>query len=139
MEPLNKSGADRAGADSAGAGRAGAGSSESIQVLDLQQVEELRDVLEDEFSAVIEAYLKDAERKVECVLAAADTQDAEALRHAAHSLKGSCRNVGARQLAESCQVIESLAYEDQLDDVPLALLALRSTFLATRSAFLGAG
>ena len=127
MEPLKNT-----SADSAGAGR-----SDSTQVLDLQQVEELRDVLEDEFSAVIEAYLKDAERKVESVVAAADTQDAEALRHAAHSLKGSCRNVGARQLAESCQVIESLAYEEQLDDVPMALLALRSTFQATRSAFLG--
>ncbi len=129
MEPLTT-----AGAEGAGSGR-----SETSQVLDLQQVEELRDVLEDEFSAVIEAYLKDAERKVESVVAAADTQDAEALRHAAHSLKGSCRNVGARQLAESCQVIESLAYDDQLEDVPPALLALRNTFQATRSAFLGAG
>jgi HPt (histidine-containing phosphotransfer) domain-containing protein len=107
------------------------------QILDLQQVQELRDVLEDEFSSVIEAYLRDAERKVETVVAAAGEQDAEALRMAAHSLKGSCRNVGARQLAESCQIIESLAYEDRLDNVPVALVALRHTLVATRSAFLG--
>ena len=128
MEPLNNEGVADARMTSI----------QTAQVLDLQQVEELRDVLEDEFSAVIEAYLRDAERKVECVVAAADTQDAEALRHAAHSLKGSCRNVGARQLAESCQAIESLAYDDQLEDVPLALVALQSTLQATRSAFLDA-
>jgi HPt (histidine-containing phosphotransfer) domain-containing protein len=125
MEPLMRS-------DDA---RASAATTE--QILDLQQVQELREVLEDEFSSVIEAYLRDAERKVERVVAAADEQDAEALRMAAHSLKGSCRNVGARQLAETCQVIESLAYEERLDNVPVALLALQHTLVATRSAFLG--
>ncbi len=116
---------------------AGTGAATTEQILDLQQVQELREVLEDEFSAVIEAYLRDAERKVESVVAAAGEQDAEALRMAAHSLKGSCRTVGARQLAESCQVIESLAYEEQLDGVSGALLALQHTLVATRSAFLG--
>lgn len=125
MEPLMRS-------DDA---RASAATTE--QILDLQQVQELREVLEDEFSSVIEAYLRDAERKVERVVAAADEQDAEALRMAAHSLKGSCRNVGARQLAESCQVIESLAYEERLENVPGALLTLQHTLVATRSAFLG--
>ena len=62
---------------------------------------------------------------------------AERLRALAHSLKGSCRNVGARQLAESCQCIESLAYEDQLDEVPGALIGLQAALDATRLAFLG--
>jgi HPt (histidine-containing phosphotransfer) domain-containing protein len=125
MEPLMRTDETRAGAAT------------TEQLLDLQQVQELREVLEDEFSSVIEAYLRDAERKVERVVAAADEQDAEALRMAAHSLKGSCRNVGARQLAETCQVIESLAYEERLDNVPGALLALQHSLVATRSAFLG--
>ena len=125
MEPLMRSDEPRASAAT------------TEQILDLQQVQELREVLEDEFSSVIEAYLRDAERKVERVVAAADEHDAEALRMAAHGLKGSCRNVGARQLAETCQVIESLAYEERLDNVPGALLNLQHTLVATRSAFLG--
>lgn len=110
---------------------------QAVEILDLQQVSELRDVLEDEFAAVIEAYLRDAERKVDSVVAAAHACDAERLRALAHSLKGSCRNVGARQLAESCQCIESLAYEDQLDEVPGALIGLQAALAATRLAFLG--
>ena len=110
---------------------------EPMEILDAQQVDELRNVLEDEFSAVIEAYLRDAQRKVNCVVAAARACDTEQLREAAHSLKGSCRNVGARRLAASCQHIESLAYEDQLADVPGALIVLQASLAATRMAFLG--
>ena len=110
---------------------------QAVEILDAQQVNELRDVLEDEFAAVIEAYLRDAERKVISVVAAARACDAGQLREVAHSLKGSCRNVGARQLAESCQQIESLAYEDQLDEVPGALIVLQASLVATRLAFLG--
>lgn len=107
------------------------------QILDMQQVTELRDVLEDEFGEVIESYLRDAERKVASVWAAADARDTEQLREVAHSLKGSCRNVGARQLADACQRLESLAYDEQMDEVPAALLQLRAALLATRDAFLG--
>ena len=107
------------------------------EILDERQVTELRDVLEDEFAAVIEAYLRDAQRKVRSVIEAARVHDAEQLREVAHSLKGSCRNVGARQLAQSCQHIESLAYDEQLQEVPEALVVLQASLDATRLAFLG--
>lgn len=110
---------------------------QAVEILDTAQVNELRDVLEDEFASVIEAYLRDAQRKVSSVVAAAAACDTEALRQMAHSLKGSCRNVGARQLADTCQRIESLAYDEQLDQVPGALVHLQASLDATRTAFLG--
>ena len=62
--------------------------------LDEEALAELQDVMEDEFGVLIETYLADSRTRISGLKEAADTGDAERLRKAAHSLKGSCINIG---------------------------------------------
>ena len=55
---------------------------------------------------VVGLYLSDSQKLVEKIQASAGTGDAEALRRAAHTLKSSSANVGARAVYEVCRRIE---------------------------------
>ena len=62
--------------------------------LDEEALAELQDVMEDEFGVLIETYLADSRTRISGLKEAVDTGDSERLRKAAHSLKGSCINIG---------------------------------------------
>ena len=69
--------------------------------LNLEQLSELKEVLEDEFSVLITTYLEDAQLRQQMITAAISAKDYEAARLAAHSLKGASAN-----LAEICEHLE---------------------------------
>ncbi|MCP5177503.1 MAG: Hpt domain-containing protein [Moraxellaceae bacterium] len=56
--------------------------------IDNEQLAELKEVLEDEFSVLIDTYLTDAKLRLNLIKNGIATQDYEAVRLAAHSLKG---------------------------------------------------
>lgn len=74
--------------------------------LNLEQLAELKDVLENEFSVLIQTYLQDAELRQRLITQAVNNKDYEAARLAAHSLKGASANLGAMMLAEICEQLE---------------------------------
>ena len=74
--------------------------------LNLEQLAELKEVLEDEFSVLITTYLQDAELRQQMITAAIQAKDYNAARLAAHSLKGASANLGALMLAEICEHLE---------------------------------
>ena len=74
--------------------------------LNLEQLSELKEVLEDEFSVLITTYLEDAQLRQQMITAAISAKDYEAARLAAHSLKGASANLGALMLAEICEHLE---------------------------------
>ena len=74
--------------------------------LNLEQLSELKEVLEDEFSVLIATYLQDAVLRQQMISAAIHTKDYDAARLAAHSLKGASANLGALMLAEICEHLE---------------------------------
>lgn len=82
--------------------------------LDVVLLEELRDILEDEFPSLISAYIQDSTVRVEDLSQAMTRGDAEAVRKAAHNLKGSSANLGLVYLAELCRIVEDAAREQQL-------------------------
>jgi len=69
---------------------------------------------------VVDLYLADAPRLIEQMHAALDTSDAAAITRAAHTLKSSSANLGARRLAEICKTLE--ACTRQGDIAPAAAL-----------------
>jgi signal transduction histidine kinase/CheY-like chemotaxis protein/HPt (histidine-containing phosphotransfer) domain-containing protein len=91
---------------------AGSGAQQRGQtMLDMQVVEELQDIMEEEFPAIIRGYIEHAPtlmRELDEGVAAAD---AGRLVRPAHSLKSSSANVGAMQLAELSQAVEHAARE----------------------------
>ena len=74
--------------------------------IDTEQLAELKEVLEDEFSVLIDTYLTDAKLRLNLIKNGIATQDYEAVRLAAHSLKGASANLGAQALAQLCEKLE---------------------------------
>lgn len=74
--------------------------------IDAEQLAELKDVLEDEFSVLINTYLTDAKLRLNLIQTGISNQDYESVRLAAHSLKGASANLGALVLAELCEKLE---------------------------------
>ena len=74
--------------------------------IDNEQLAELKDVLEDEFGILISTYLADAKLRLQLIEQGLQNQDYDAVRLAAHSLKGASANLGALLLAQICERLE---------------------------------
>ncbi|RBW50044.1 Hpt domain-containing protein [Marinobacter sp. F3R11] len=86
-----------------------------IPHLDEEALAELRDVMEDEFSLLIETYLTDSKERIERLKEAMMKGDSDAFTKAAHSFKGSCINIGATRLGELCQKAETAGRNGDLN------------------------
>lgn len=94
----------------------------SPPVLDDSVLDELREVLGGEVDKIIAVYLEDSPRLIAQLERAAVGGDPIALRVAAHTLKSSSANVGARTLSDAARELEHGARDGTLDK-PEALVA----------------
>lgn len=78
----------------------------SDQQIDDKVLGELREVMGDQYVALLDTFLDDCEKRMAQLKSANDAKDAEGLCYAAHSFKGSCSNMGAATLAELCRQLE---------------------------------
>lgn len=102
------------------------------QHLDHEALAELRDVMEDEFTILINTFLQDANERLRQLSEAADAGDAASFRKVAHSFKGSCINIGAPILADCCFAAEQAGREENLAQSGQQIAAIESE-LATVS------
>jgi HPt (histidine-containing phosphotransfer) domain-containing protein len=84
--------------------------------LDMHVVSELREIMGDDFSLLIETFVNDSCVRFADLDKALSNGDGEAFRRAAHSFKGSAGNLGAKQLTELCRQLEQMGLENRLDD-----------------------
>ena len=103
--------------------------------LDNAVLETLRDVMEDEYSLLLETFLLDSEERLRLLLETSVSGDAQAMRLAAHSFKGSCSNMGALLLASLCKELEELARRERLDATPELLEQVQREFAIVRILF----
>lgn len=82
--------------------------------LDVAALNELKDMLGDALAEIVESFLEGLDAEV-AAIGQALAVGAPAVRAAAHSLKGSAGNMGARALAGAASAIEKTAVEG---DVP---------------------
>ena len=94
-------------------------------VLDQNLLEELKMVMEEEFPNLMQTFLQESERQYQAAVQAWSERDMETLRRNAHSLKGSCANVGAADLQSSCAKLESFAKDNVEDGVSDLLNAIQ--------------
>jgi len=66
--------------------------------------------------AVLESFVNDSPVLIETIRTGMASGDAEAVQHAAHTLKSTSRLFGAIALATVCQTLEKLGREQRLDD-----------------------
>ena len=79
--------------------------------LDQVLLNELRELMEDDFSVLLDAYLMESPTQRQAIETALSDGDVEALRRSAHSLKGSSSNIGASALAGYCRQLEEQAHQ----------------------------
>lgn len=78
-------------------------------------LQELKDVMEDEFPLLINTYLIDAQLRLEALQKSFNYDQAEEVRRTAHSFKGSSANLGALELVELLRKMEDCGREGKLD------------------------
>ena len=90
-------------------------------VLNQELLEELRMVMEEEFPSLMETFLTESARQFAEAREAWAASDMDQLRRSAHTLKGSCGNVGAELLQGTCATLEACAKEGETQDIPALL------------------
>ena len=96
--------------------------------LDEDTLHELQLIMGDDFSRLVQTFTADSVARIAAIRETATADDAEALRRAAHSFKGSSGNMGARQLSELCRLIEEYARDGSVDACLPLIAALDDEF-----------
>ncbi len=78
-----------------------------LPTIDEVALDTIREIMEDEFPALVAAYLDEASRLLVRCEQAVGADDLGGLRHAAHALKSSSANIGAARLAETARRLEA--------------------------------
>ncbi len=88
---------------------------QSKQHLDFDTLNELKVVMGDEFSLLIDTFKNDSIVRVQAIKDAVASVDPEEIRRAAHSFKGSASNMGATELTRLCRELEDLGRSGQVE------------------------
>lgn len=75
--------------------------------LELDQLAELKELLEDDFTELVLTYVKDTTEKVAKLQALLEQNDVSAVCEVAHSIKGASLNLGVTGLSELCLQVEN--------------------------------
>jgi len=108
--------------------------------LDTAVIAGLRELREpghtDPLKELIDLFLRDAHARLQKMGLAVVEQDAPTLISAAHTLKGSASNLGARHLASLCLALEKQAKAGELAEAANILLEVRGEFTEVEKALL---
>lgn len=109
----------------------------NFPILDHDTVNELKELMEDEFGSLMQIFLNDMPLKIAEIDTAVDQDDPGALYRSAHSLKSGSGNIGALQLSELARRLEALGRAGSMAEVPSLVQQLHvianQTEIATRA------
>ncbi|MCW8878785.1 MAG: Hpt domain-containing protein [Kangiellaceae bacterium] len=97
-------------------------------VLDSTIISELQEIMGEDLGMLLETYVEDTQQKIEQLKSEIKEKNTDSIRRTAHSIKGSSKNVGATELADWCQQMETGAREENLQDVDIQLANIESSF-----------
>ena len=99
-----------------------------VQHIDVEALEELKDIMEDEFECLIHTFIVDSEKKIMALRASVESEDAMLLSRVGHSFKGSSSNIGAVYLAQLCQKAEDQGRNNDWSDINDVLQTIKDEF-----------
>lgn len=109
-----------------------------LNVLDSTVIEGLRQMAGEDademLRELIQVYLEDAPQRLSAMQAAVDRSDAVALQQATHALRSVSVTVGAIKLGNLCEVLESNAKTQNLQDASTLVSQINSAFLSIKAA-----
>ena len=77
-----------------------------ISHLDQTATQELRNIMGGDFGLLVQTFIRDSAQRIQAIRNGIHAADADMLRRAAHSFKGSAANMGAPRLADICRALE---------------------------------
>lgn len=104
------------------------------QPVDLEALAALKDIMEDEFTSLVQTYLTDAQTRIALLHELLAAQDLDEIRKNAHSLKGSSSNLGASLLTDLCFQVEQQSKENQAEGLDVLLKQVSEEFTLVKEA-----
>ena len=105
----------------------------SSEIIDLDVLNELKEIMEDDFDELIEIFIVDGQKQLDDLASALDASTVLDIRRIAHTLKGSSANLGANALSEECKVLEHNAAEDNLNGANEQYEKIKSAYEAVKA------
>lgn len=102
--------------------------------LDMDALVQLKAIMGDEFSMLIETFGNDSVVRIECIRDAIASGDPDEIRRAAHSFKGSASNMGAPVLTDLCRELEDRGHNGQTEGGEELLKQIEQEFEQVRKA-----
>jgi signal transduction histidine kinase/CheY-like chemotaxis protein/HPt (histidine-containing phosphotransfer) domain-containing protein len=107
--------------------------------VDYSVLEGLRELQEegepDILEELAEIFLEDAKSQLETLREATEKDDAQSVERTAHTLKGSCGNMGAVRMEALCSELENIGHSGNLVAAPARISRLEEEFGRVRAAF----
>jgi histidine phosphotransfer protein HptB len=104
-----------------------------MEHLDYDTLGTLKQVMEDDFGLLLETFKQDSTDRLQKLREVIQSDDADQIRRAAHSFKGSSSNVGAQQLSALCAALEKKALAGDLQGLVEDVNAIEQEFLLVQS------
>lgn len=102
------------------------------QHLDYDVINALKEVMEDDFTFLIETYFLDSNSRIAALRSSAELREADGIRRAAHSFKGSCSNLGATHLAGLCGALERNSLQENFVSLDADISAIEEEFILVK-------
>lgn len=90
----------------------------------------LREVMDDEFNALLQVFIEDSDQRLRALKTAQSGND---LRELAHGFKGASSNIGAMSLSDLCFQIERTPYDSGDDGLKSTLREIETEYHTVRS------
>ena len=94
------------------------------EIIDTEQFEDMRELLEEDFPELLEVYFIDSKQRIASLCSALANNDNVAGFEAAHALKGASANLGAIQLIGLSDQLQVACYAQKIDQSRLIIEAL---------------
>jgi len=95
---------------------------------------DLASVLEEDFPGILESFINSSAKILASIPESLIKEDPEEFIMKIHSIKGSCRNMGAEHLAELCKHTEALAKSSQINEIDPTLTEIKLEFEVVKKA-----
>jgi HPt (histidine-containing phosphotransfer) domain-containing protein len=99
-----------------------------MEHLDYDTLNTLKQVMEDDFTLLIDTFVQDSTGRISTLREVIKGTNADLIRRAAHSFKGSSSNIGAPQLSALCFAVEKKALENNFEGLATDLDSIEQEF-----------
>ena len=93
-----------------------------------EMIEELKELMEDDFPLLLNTFLDDSNKRLVDLKLAIAEENANDVRELAHGFKGSSANLGAEKLARISSELESMGRTDELSEVESSFIELNNEY-----------